>query len=112
VSSSGGGHSTPSLKFTKLKAALRTIPSSWAGASYTGYNFITDAESATASEIAVFGVKPGGKHRPKAPITFLRLVQTLSNWSTRLLGLTDPVRTRRRGPPATRLLAVIALHAG
>jgi hypothetical protein len=51
----------PVLKFKKLKAALRTIPASWPGASYSGYNFITDAESAIANEIAVFGVKPGGK---------------------------------------------------
>ena len=28
-------------------------------ASYTGYNFITDAESPTATEIAVFGLKAG-----------------------------------------------------
>jgi hypothetical protein len=28
-------------------------------ASYTGYNFITDAESSTATEIAGFGLKAG-----------------------------------------------------
>jgi hypothetical protein len=50
----------PVSKFKKLTAALATIPASWATASYVGYNFITDAESANASEIAVFGVKPGG----------------------------------------------------
>jgi len=46
-------------KFKKLKAALATIPPGWAKASYGGYNFITDAESPTASEIAVYG-KQGG----------------------------------------------------
>jgi hypothetical protein len=51
----------PVAKFKKLKAALVTIPTAWPDASYSGYNFITDAESATAGEIAVFGVKPGGK---------------------------------------------------
>jgi len=50
----------PVSQFKKLTAALKTIPASWAAASYAGYNFITDAESATATEIAVYGVKPGG----------------------------------------------------
>jgi hypothetical protein len=50
----------PVSKFKKLTAAITTIPASWATASYVGYNFIMDAESATASEIAVFGVKLGG----------------------------------------------------
>jgi hypothetical protein len=47
-------------KFEKLKAALATIPEAWPAASHKGYNFITDAESPTATEIAVYGVKPGG----------------------------------------------------
>jgi hypothetical protein len=47
-------------KFKQLKAALASIPAGWPAASYSGYNFITDAESATASEIAVYGKKPGG----------------------------------------------------
>ncbi len=37
-----------------------TLRNFWAKASYAGYNFITDAESATASEIAVYGAQPGG----------------------------------------------------
>ena len=47
-------------KFKKLKAALASIPAAWPNSSYSGYNFITDAESANASEIAVYGKKPGG----------------------------------------------------
>jgi len=50
----------PASQFKKLTAALASIPASWAKASYAGYNFITDAESATASEIAVYGTQPGG----------------------------------------------------
>jgi hypothetical protein len=46
-------------KFKKLKAALAMIPSAWSPASYSGYNFVTDAESATASEVAVLGKKSG-----------------------------------------------------
>ena len=47
-------------KFKKLTAALPTsIPAEWAEASYTGYNFITDAESPSGTEIAVFGLKAG-----------------------------------------------------
>ena len=49
----------PVSKFKKLKAALATIPVAWPSASYSGYNFITDAESPTASEIAVYGKKSG-----------------------------------------------------
>jgi hypothetical protein len=50
----------PVAKFKKLTAALATdIPAAWAEASYTGYNFITDAESPTGTEIAVFGLKAG-----------------------------------------------------
>ena len=48
----------PDEKFEQLTAALATtIPDEWAEANYTGYNFITDAESPAASEIAVFGLK-------------------------------------------------------
>jgi hypothetical protein len=50
----------PALKFGKLNAALASIPAGWPDASYNEYNFITDAESPTASEIAVYGKKPGG----------------------------------------------------
>lgn len=51
---------TQHSKFKQLTAALASIPAGWPAASYSGYNFITDAESATASEIAVYGKKPGG----------------------------------------------------
>jgi hypothetical protein len=47
-------------KFKQLKTALASIPAGWPAASYSGYNFITDAESATATEIAVYGKKAGG----------------------------------------------------
>jgi hypothetical protein len=47
-------------KFRQLKTAIASIPAGWAAASYGGYNFITDAESSTASEIAVYGKKAGG----------------------------------------------------
>jgi hypothetical protein len=48
----------PDEKFEQLTATLAiTIPAGWAEASYTGYNFITDAESSMAAEIAVFGLK-------------------------------------------------------
>lgn len=50
----------PYEAFEQLRAALATaIPGGWATANYTGYNFITDAEAPTASEIAVFGLKAG-----------------------------------------------------
>src|SRR5580700_11301702 len=46
----------PDEKFEKLIAAIAaTIPAAWADANYTGYNFITDAESPAATQIAVFG---------------------------------------------------------
>jgi hypothetical protein len=51
---------SPASQFKKLTAAIKTIPATWATASCVGYNFITDAESATAAEIAIYGVKPGG----------------------------------------------------
>ena len=47
-------------KFKQLKTALASIPAGWPTATYSGYNFITDAESSTASEIAVYGKKTGG----------------------------------------------------
>lgn len=52
----------PAEKLEKLKAALSPIPDAWPNASYDnqGYNFITDAKSPTASEIAVYGVKKSG----------------------------------------------------
>jgi hypothetical protein len=50
----------PISKFNQLKAALASIPAGWPSASYSGYNFITDAESAPASEVAVYGKQPGG----------------------------------------------------
>lgn len=50
----------PHLKFKKLKAALASIPAAWPNSSYAGYNFITNAESSGASEIAVYGKKTGG----------------------------------------------------
>jgi hypothetical protein len=43
-------------QFKKLTAAIKTIPASWATATYVGYNF----EPATATEIAVYCVNPGG----------------------------------------------------
>jgi hypothetical protein len=50
----------PVEQFEKLIAALAAvIPDGWGEASYTGYNFITDAHSAMAREIAVFGLKAG-----------------------------------------------------
>jgi hypothetical protein len=35
------------------------ISAEWQKATYSGYNFITDAESPSASEIAVYGTRPG-----------------------------------------------------
>jgi hypothetical protein len=50
----------PAAKFRQLKTALASIPAAWPAASYAGYNFITDAEGPLASEVAVYGAKPGG----------------------------------------------------
>jgi hypothetical protein len=50
----------PAAKLRKLKAAIAVTPSAWQNASYGGYNFITDAESPLAGEIAVYGKKVGG----------------------------------------------------
>ena len=48
-------------KFNQLRAHLVSIPAAWPQSIYdgNGYNFITDAESATASEIAVYGKQVG-----------------------------------------------------
>ena len=46
-------------KFKQLKAALSSIPAAWPKSSYDGYDFITDAQGPNASEIAVYGKKPG-----------------------------------------------------
>ena len=50
----------PDEHFEKLNAArAAVIPDGWGEAGYTGYNFIPDAHSATATQIAVFGLKAG-----------------------------------------------------
>jgi hypothetical protein len=49
----------PAGKFKQLQKLLKSIPVGWAPSSYNGYNFITDAESPGATEIAVYGKKPG-----------------------------------------------------
>ncbi|HEX6478467.1 MAG TPA: hypothetical protein VF043_06455 [Ktedonobacteraceae bacterium] len=71
--------------FEKLAAALTTpIPAGWATASYTGYNFITDAESSTATEIAVFGLKvndppkPGNYYVPPSGSDVEKLVKEIA----------------------------------
>ena len=57
-----GEFKAPAAEFATLKGLLTSIPTSWPNASYNGngYNFITDAEGPTASEIAVYGTQPGG----------------------------------------------------
>lgn len=55
-----GEFKAPAAEFTTLKGLLASIPTSWPKASYSGYDFITDAERPTASEIAVYGTQPGG----------------------------------------------------
>jgi hypothetical protein len=71
------------LKFKKLKAALASIPSAWPNSSYAGYNFITDAESSNASEVAVYGKKPGGSLAgyfvPPAGSLVEKLVKTIAH---------------------------------
>jgi hypothetical protein len=55
----------PKAKHERLVALLKQpIPSGWPNASYAGYNFITDAEGPSASEIAVWGVQPGDNRPP------------------------------------------------
>jgi hypothetical protein len=72
-----------SRKFRQLKTALHSIPASWPASSYTGYNFITDAESSAASEVAVYGKKPGGGLAgyfvPPAGSTVETLVKAIAN---------------------------------
>jgi hypothetical protein len=72
----------PGAKFKKLKTELASIPAAWSAASYSGYNFITDAESSTASEIAVYGKKPGeslpGYFVPAAGSTVEALVKVIA----------------------------------
>jgi hypothetical protein len=70
-------------KLKKLKAALTPIPATWADASYAGYNFITDPESPTASEVAVYGKKAGsglpGYFVPPAGSEAETLVKAIAN---------------------------------
>jgi hypothetical protein len=47
-----------------INLLAQPIPGGWPAASYTGYNFITDAEGPNANEIAVFGEKPGDTRPP------------------------------------------------
>ena len=48
--------SAPAAKHAALVKALKQrVPPDWQKAAYSGFNFITDAEGATASEIAVLG---------------------------------------------------------
>ena len=55
----------PKDEYDRLVDLLdKGIPTGWPAASYTGYNFVTDAESAAASEIAVYGVQPGDARPP------------------------------------------------
>ena len=72
----------PALKFKQLRAALVSIPAAWPNASYGGYNFITNAESATASEIAVYGKKSGslaGYYVPPAGSPVEALVKAIAH---------------------------------
>jgi hypothetical protein len=70
-------------KFAQLKAGLASIPAAWSKSSYGGYNFITDAESPNASEIAVYGQQPGGSLAgyfvPPAGSTVETLVKAIAN---------------------------------
>lgn len=50
----------PDKEFDDLVDLLaQGIPADWSRASYTGYDFVTDAEGPNASEIAVYGVQSG-----------------------------------------------------
>jgi hypothetical protein len=73
----------PASKLQNLKTLLASIPAAWPNASYSGYNFITDAESPTASEIAVYGKKPGGSLAgyfvPSAGSAVESLVKAIAN---------------------------------
>lgn len=62
----------PAKKIKDLNTLLRApIPAAWAAASYSGYNFVTDAEGPSASEIAVLGSRagdlPGGRYYAADP---------------------------------------------
>src|SRR5262245_31039631 len=46
--------------FNRLVARTKIIPRDWQKSSYAGYNFITDAEGPSASEITVYGQKDDG----------------------------------------------------
>jgi hypothetical protein len=52
----------PASKLEKLKDEIALIPDAWADSSYdnVGFNFITGAETPSASEVAVLGKKAGG----------------------------------------------------
>jgi len=74
----------PDSKFKQLTAAIAHIPAEWPPSSYTGYNFITDPESPTASEIAVHGVQLGGMPSggyfvPPADSDVTQLVKSIAN---------------------------------
>ena len=73
----------PSAELKKLTAAIATIPGEWPASSYTGYNFITDAKSPVATEIAVFGRQlggaPGGYFVPPADSEVAKLVKSIAN---------------------------------
>jgi hypothetical protein len=73
----------PAAKFRSLTAALASIPAGWAGSSYGGYNFITDAEGPNAMEVAVYGQPPGvslaGYFVPPAGSTVEALVKAIAN---------------------------------
>jgi hypothetical protein len=49
-----------SLQQVSVRIFKAPIPAAWPSSSYSGYNFITNAESSDASEIAVYGKKAGG----------------------------------------------------
>jgi hypothetical protein len=73
----------PARKLSRLKALLKNVPAAWPASSYSGYNFITDAEGPLASEIAVYGKKPGvslrGYFVPVAGSEVETLVIAISN---------------------------------
>jgi hypothetical protein len=79
-------HHAPATELDKLKHLLaQQIPPAWPRASYSGYNFITDAEGPSASEIAVFGVRdsdnapPGQYYAAPADSEVAMLVKTIAN---------------------------------
>jgi hypothetical protein len=70
----------PAAKMRALLALLkRPFPTQWPQASYSGYNFITDAEGPAATEIAVFGgPKPGGYYAAPADSDVGQLVRAIA----------------------------------